>query len=142
MAHLPGNFNLRILTQPNEIAFTHTTHEIPERTAHLVHHAQNSWAYSHNHANHHMYSVLSTRRLPGCGVTFAHVLTIKKIFFFVSLMPCGSQQGAHSPKASYLYDQEYNVVYTQEFQFFFIFKFQCKHSHNYNDVLFHVLLTA
>ena len=52
-------------------------------------------------------------------------------------MPCGSQQGAHSPKVSYLYNQEHNVVYAQEF-FFLIFKFQCKHSHNYNDVLFHV----
>ena len=26
----------------------------------------------------------------------------------------------------------------KNFNFFFIFKFQCKHSHNYNDVLFHV----
>ena len=62
----------------------------------------------------------------------------KLFFFFVSLMPRGSQQGTHSPKVSNLYDQEYNVVYTQNFNFFLIFKFQCKHSHNYNDVLFHV----
>ena len=29
-------------------------------------------------------------------------------------------------------------MYAQEFNFFLIFKFQCKHNHNYNDVLFHV----
>ena len=47
----------------------------------------------------------------------------KIVFFFVlCLMPRGSRQGAHgsqqtssSPKVSYLYDQEHNVVYTQEF---------------------------
>ena len=60
-------------------------------------------------------------------------------------MPHGSQKGAHgslqtspSPKVSYLYDQEYNVVSPKNFNFFFsIFKFQCKHSHDYSDVLFH-----
>ena len=48
MAHLPGNFNLGTLTQPNEIAFMHTTHEIPGCTALSVDHAHNSWAYSRN----------------------------------------------------------------------------------------------
>ena len=38
MAHLPGNFNLRTLTQPNEIAFTRTTCGIPGHTAHSVDH--------------------------------------------------------------------------------------------------------
>ena len=42
MAHLPGNFNSRTLTRPNEIAFTHKTHVIPGHTAHSVDHAQNS----------------------------------------------------------------------------------------------------
>ena len=50
MAHLPGHFNSRTLTQPNEIAFMHTTHGIPGHTAHSVDHTRNSWAYCHNHA--------------------------------------------------------------------------------------------
>ena len=41
----------------------------------------------------------------------------KWVFFFVSLMPHGSQQGAYLYEQEYIctYDQEYNVVYTQEF---------------------------
>ena len=46
MEHLLGNFNLAALTRPNEIAFTHTTCEIPGHTAHSVDHTWNSWVYS------------------------------------------------------------------------------------------------
>ena len=96
MEHLPGNFNSATLTWPNEIAFTCTTCEIPGRTAHSVDHTWNSWAYSTvDHTwNSWAYSTqlitckipghtaimqpshaLCTRRVPGYGVTFAHVLT-------------------------------------------------------------------
>ena len=54
MAHLPGNFNLGTLAQPNEIAFMCTTCGIPGRTAHSVDHMQNSWLYSRQSCNHHM----------------------------------------------------------------------------------------
>ena len=50
MAHLPGNFNSRTLTQPNEAAFMHTTREFPVCTALSVDHTCNSWAYSRNRA--------------------------------------------------------------------------------------------
>ena len=42
----------------------------------------------------------------------------KKMFlFFVSLIPCGSQQG-----------QQEHMCMTKNFNFLLIFKFQCKHS--------------
>ena len=65
-------------------------------------------------------------RLQELGLTFWMVSILmydqefhnKKMFlFFVSLIPHGSQQG-----------QQGAHVYDQEFEFFLIFKFQCKHS--------------
>ena len=64
MAHLPGNFNSRTLTRPNEIAFTRTTHRIPGHTAHSVDHVRNSWVYCQQSCNHHMQFGLCTQICP------------------------------------------------------------------------------
>ena len=94
MPHLPGNFNSRTLTQPNEIDFTCTTHGIPGCTAHSVDHVQNSWAYSQQPCNHHMSDLYFVLKNSGYGVTFAHVLTYFSNLHALSKMACKEQDQA------------------------------------------------